>query len=103
LPDLLLIGFGLATPLIFAVLGGYFSERSGVINIGLEGMMLSSACATALVGVHHGPLAGLGAGILVATLLSILHWVATQIYRIDHVISGMAVNAIAPAIKNFFI
>jgi simple sugar transport system permease protein len=101
LPDLLLIGLGLATPLIFAVLGGYFSERSGVINIGLEGMMLSSACATALVGVHHGPLAGLAAGILVATLLSVLHWVATQIYRIDHVISGMAVNAIAAGATNF--
>jgi simple sugar transport system permease protein len=101
LPDLLLIGLGLATPLVFAVLGGYFSERSGVINIGLEGMMLSSACATALVGVHHGPLAGLAAGILVATLLSLLHWVATQIYRIDHVISGMAVNAIAAGATNF--
>ena len=99
--ELLLIAVGLATPLIFAMLGGYASERGGVINIGLEGMMLSSACVSALVGVAHGPAWGLVAGVTAATALSLLHWLATQIYRIDQVISGMALNAIAAGATNF--
>jgi simple sugar transport system permease protein len=99
--ELLLIALGLATPLIFAMLGGYASERGGVINIGLEGMMLVSACVSALVGVAHGPGWGLAAGILAAVGLSLLHWLATQIYRIDQVISGMAINAIAAGATNF--
>ena len=83
------------------MLGGYASERGGVINIGLEGMMLVSACVSALVGVAHGPGWGLTAGILAAVGLSLLHWLATQIYRIDQVISGMAINAIAAGATNF--
>jgi len=99
--ELLLIALGLSTPLIFAMLGGFASERGGVINIGLEGMMLSGACMSALVGVAHGPGWGLVAGIVAATSLSLLHWLATQVYRVDQVISGMAINATAAGATNF--
>ena len=99
--ELLLIALGLSTPLIFAMLGGFASERGGVINIGLEGMMLAGACVSALVGVAHGPGWGLFAGVLAACCLSLLHWLATQIYRIDQVISGMAINATAAGATNF--
>jgi simple sugar transport system permease protein len=85
----------LAAPLVLAALGGYTSERSGVINIGLEGMMLGAACASAAFGFAFGAPAGLAAALLVATALSLLHWLATQHYRIDHVISGIAINALA--------
>ena len=82
-------------------MGGYTSERSGVINIGLEGKMLSAACAAAIFTEKFGPWAGLAGGILVAILLSLLHWLATQHYQVDHVISGMAINALALGGTNF--
>ena len=91
----------LATPLVLAAMAGYASERGGVINIGLEGMMLASACTSALVSVSHGAAVGLLAGLAAATLLSVLHWLATQHYGIDHVVSGMAVNALAAGGTNF--
>lgn len=96
LVTLLLSTLAYSTPLILCALGGLFSERSGVINIGLEGKMLGAACATAFIGAaSENPLFGLAAGIAVAIALSFLHWLLTQIYQIDHIISGMGINAIA--------
>ncbi len=93
---LLLSTLAYSSPLILGALAGLFSERSGVVNIGLEGKMLAAACATAFVGqASANPLIGLVAGIVTATIFSILHWVLTQVYKIDHIISGMGINAIA--------
>jgi simple sugar transport system permease protein len=92
-----------SAPLILAAMGGLASERSGVMNIGLEGKMLAAACATALVAVATGSaLLGLAAGIVAAILLSLLHCALTQAYRLDHIISGMALNAIAIGGTQFF-
>lgn len=91
----------LATPLVLAAMGGYTSERSGIINIGLEGKMLAAACATAAAAPALGAMGGILCGIAFATALSLLHWLATQKYRIDHVVSGMAVNALAAGGTNF--
>ncbi|AIE83632.1 ABC transporter permease [Fimbriimonas ginsengisoli] len=91
----------LSTPLLLAAMGGFTSERAGVINIGLEGMMLMSACVAALVGVKMGAVGGLAAGIGSGIVMAMIHWVATQVYRIDHVISGMAINALAAGGTNF--
>lgn len=85
-----------------AALGGLFSERSGVVNIGLEGKMLMAACVTALVGSLSGqPALGLLAGIGAAILMSLGHYVMTQTYRIDHIVAGMAVNLFAAGATNF--
>lgn len=93
---ILLKGLELSTPLILAALGGLFSERSGVMNIALEGKMLVSACAVALVSAATGSaLLGVAAGLAAAILFSLLHGVLTQTYRMDHVVSGMAINTIA--------
>src|SRR5438876_11889380 len=83
----------LSTPLILAALGGLYSERGGVINIALEGMMLAGAFTAAVVTVFtHSPwvgvLAAVGAGMLVAAV----HGLATISYRADQVVSGTAIN-----------
>lgn len=91
-----------AAPLILAAMGGLVSERSGIINIGLEGKMLISAVVVWLIGVNTGsPVLGLLAGIGAASLLSLLHWLLTQKFALDQIVSGMAVNALAFGGSNF--
>lgn len=92
----------LSAPLILAAMGGLASERSGIINIGLEGKMLMSSVVVWLVAVATQSAAiGVAAGVGAAILLSLLHWLLTQKYAIDHIVSGMAINAIAFGGSNF--
>ena len=85
-----------ATPLVFAALGGLFSERSGVINIGLEGLMLISAFA-GVVGANLsgsavvGLFTALGAGLLFA----LIHALMCVTFEADQIISGTAINLLA--------
>ena len=100
--DFLVYVLTLSAPLVLAALGGLLSERSGVINIALEGVMLTAACVTAVVGVTTGSaIYGLGAGVGAAVVVSLLHAVLTQLYRIDHIVSGMALNVLAIGGTNF--
>ena len=86
----------MATPLILASLAGMFSERSGVVNIALEGKLLAAAFAGAAVAYLSGSAwLGLGAGILISTLLSMVHGFASITHRGDQVVSGMAINILA--------
>jgi simple sugar transport system permease protein len=83
----------LSTPLILAALGGLYSERGGVINIALEGMMLAGAFTAAAVTVFtHSPWVGLSAAVVVGLVVAALHAVATINYRADQVVSGAAIN-----------
>lgn len=92
----------LSAPLAFAAMGGLASERSGVINIGLEGKMLIATVVVALVSfATKSPVMGLLAGMAASVALSLVHWLLTQKYAIDHVVSGMAINAIAFGAANF--
>ncbi|MBA2333946.1 MAG: ABC transporter permease [Blastocatellia bacterium] len=82
-----------ATPLIFAALGGLFSERSGVINIALEGLMLAGAFTAAVITYQTGnPYVGLLSGIVAGGLLALLYAVACIKFEADQVVAGMAIN-----------
>lgn len=86
----------LSIPLLCAALAGLWSERSGVVDIGLEGKMLIAAFASAVVAYHSGSAwAGLGAGMLAAIALSLVHGFAAITWRGNQIVSGVAINMLA--------
>jgi simple sugar transport system permease protein len=92
-------------PLILAALAGLFAERSGIVDIGLEGKMLGAAFAAAATAAVTGSAwVGLGAGIVVSILLSLIHGLASITYNGNQVVSGMALNilvaGLAPTLGN---
>ena len=101
----LLLGVTLlySTPMIFGALGGVLSERSGVINIGIEGMMTFGAFAGAAAGYYSGmPWIGVLCAALAGGVLALLHAVAAITCQADQTISGVAINLLGPALAVFF-
>ncbi|MFC5706438.1 ABC transporter permease [Aeromonas eucrenophila] len=85
-----------APPLILAAMAGMFCERSGVVNIALEGKLLAAAFASAAAAAVSGSAwIGLGAGVGVSILFALLHGFSTITHRGDQVVSGMAINILA--------
>jgi simple sugar transport system permease protein len=85
-----------STPLILASLAGMFCERSGIVNIALEGKLLAAAfTGAAMAHVTGSAWLGLGAGVAVSVLLALLHGFASITHRGDQVVSGMAINILA--------
>src|SRR6201994_2773355 len=83
----------LSTPLILAALGGLYSERSGVINIALEGIMLAGAfTAAAVTALTHNPWVGMLAAVVAGLLVAGIHAVASIQFRADQVVVGTAIN-----------
>jgi len=85
-----------AAPLILAALAGLFAERSGVVDVGLEGKMLAGAFAAAATAAVTGDVwLGLGAAILASSALALVHAFACVTLRGSQVVSGMAINVLA--------
>jgi simple sugar transport system permease protein len=89
-------GIRLAVPLILACLAGLWSERSGVVDIGLEGKMLVGAFAGATVSTYTGdPWSGLLAGVAATVFVSLIHGYASIDQRANQIVSGTAINMVA--------
>jgi simple sugar transport system permease protein len=89
-------GLRLSVPLLFACLAGLWSERSGVVDIGLEGKMLAAAFAAAAAASLTGsPFGGIAAGIAASLLFAVLHGFAAVSQRGNQIVSGVAVNMLA--------
>ncbi|UUZ81565.1 ABC transporter permease [Paenibacillus sp. P26] len=100
-----------STALILTALGGIFSERSGVVNIGLEGLMVSGAFASA-VAAYYAEQAGMTAGapwigvlaaVLFGVLVSLIHAVASITFKADQVVSGVVVNFLAAGLTVYLV
>ncbi|MFV4928035.1 ABC transporter permease [Lactobacillus delbrueckii] len=99
-----------SAPLIFTALGGTFSENSGIVNVGLEGIMTMGAFTSIVFNLSFASTFGtatpwLGAllGGIVGIIFSLLHAVATVNWRADHVISGTVLNLMAPPLAVFLV
>jgi simple sugar transport system permease protein len=99
LPDLFAIldaTLRVSTPLILAAMAGLFSERSGIVDISLEGKMLAAAFAAgAVAAVTGNAWLALGSGILVSVVLGLVHGFACITHRGNQVVSGLAINILA--------
>jgi len=88
-------------PILMAGLGGLWAERSGVINIGLEGMMILGTWFGAWFGFLYGPWVGIFAGAIGGALAGILHAVLTVRIGIDQAVSGLAINLLGMGTARF--
>ncbi len=90
-----------ASPILFAALGGLYSERAGIANIGLEGMMIMGTWFAGFAGWHWGPWAALVGGAFGGMLFGLLHAVATVTFGVDQIVSGVAINLTALGVVRF--
>ena len=100
---MLAIAVSRATPLVLGALSGVMCERSGVVNIAIEGMMLGGAFVGFLVGIYTGSLAlALLGAVAVGVLLAALHAFLSIRFRVDQIISGTVINILAVGATGFF-
>ncbi|WKX70810.1 ABC transporter permease [Streptomyces sp. XD-27] len=85
----------MAVPIGLAGLGGLWAERAGVVNIGLEGMMILGTFFGAWAGYQTSPWVGVLAGVLGGAVGGLVHAIATVTFGVDHIISGVAINILA--------
>ncbi len=90
-----------SVPLLLAGLGGMFAERAGIVNIGLEGMMVLGTWFGAWGSVKYGPVIGTAIGLLGGALGGLLHAIATVSFGVNHIISAVAINIMAPGVTRF--
>jgi ABC-type uncharacterized transport system permease subunit len=82
-------------------LGGLFSERSGIVNIGLEGLMITGTVMGAWGAIEWGAIPGLLIGAAAGLLFSMVHALATVTFRVDHIVSGVVINVVAIGLARF--
>jgi simple sugar transport system permease protein len=91
----------LALPILLCALGGLWAERAGVVNIGLEGMMILGTWGAAWGAYHGGVWAGLISAIVFGALGGLLHAVATVTFNVNHIVSGVAINLLGLGVAKY--
>jgi ABC-type uncharacterized transport system permease subunit len=95
-------GLEISSPIAFAALGGVFSERSGVVNIALEGIMGVTALTLVWGAITFQSVwVGLFVAVLTGILMSLIHAVVTVTFKVDHVVSGVAINVFSIGLSRF--
>ena len=92
----------LGIPVAICALGALWSERCGVINIGMEGMMLTGAFWGAVGAFWYGPTAGILLAVAAGLVMALLHAAVTVSGRVDQIVSGVALNILAYGLNRFF-
>jgi ABC-type uncharacterized transport system permease subunit len=95
------IAFSYFTIIYLTGIGGLFSERSGIVNIGLEGLMITGTVMGAWGAINWGPVAGLMIGAVAGLLFSLVHALATVTFGVDHIVSGVVINVVALGMARF--
>ena len=90
-----------AVPILLAGLGGLYAERCGVVNIGLEGMMILGTWFGAWGGWMWGPWWGVAIGVAGGAAGGLIHAVATVTFNVDHIVSGVAINILGAGVARF--
>ncbi|MEP6666020.1 MAG: ABC transporter permease [Nocardioidaceae bacterium] len=88
-------------PILMAGIGGLWSERAGVVNIGLEGQMILGTWGAAYFTYYYGPWVGILGAALLGAVGGLLHAIATVTFGVDHIVSGVAINIIGAAAAEF--
>ncbi|HHW01994.1 MAG TPA: ABC transporter permease [Thermoanaerobacterales bacterium] len=101
LAELLASSFRMAIPILLTALGAVYSERSGVVNIGLEGMMIVGSFWGALGSYFYGPYVGFLVAMLAGIVLAIIHAIASVTFKVDQIVSGVALNILAYGSSRF--
>jgi simple sugar transport system permease protein len=91
-----------AVPITFGAMSGVLCERTGIINIGIEGMLLGGAFTGAVVGSTLGAVAGMIGAALVGVVLAALLAVLTVRYRVDQIIAGVVINILVLGLTSFY-
>jgi len=91
----------LAVPIGLAGLGGLWAERAGIVNIGLEGMLILGTWFGAYAGSQYGPWAGIAAAVAAGAVGGLLHALATVTFGVDHVVSGVAINLLGAGVAQY--
>jgi ABC-type uncharacterized transport system permease subunit len=95
------VGLRTAAPIALAGLAGLIAERSGTINIGIEGMMVMGTIFAGWWGWQYGPWMALLGGIVGGMLAALLMSLATTTFGVNHIVAGVAINLLAPGIARF--
>jgi len=95
------LGLRLAIPIAMAGIGGMFAERSGTVNIGLEGMMVMGTVMAGNFGWHYGPYVAIVSAAIGGLLMGLLMSLATTTFGVNHIIAGFAINIIGPGVARF--
>lgn len=101
-PDILSTTIRMAVPLLFVAIAELFSERAGLVNIGLDGLMAIGALCGFLAGYYtQNPWIGVAVGMLAGIAFNLIYAFCTVTLCVDQVVMGMAINILAPAVATF--